>query len=646
MGSTRFDRRKFLAGALASAALAGCQKASEPSSPETPKKAPKKAARPAERTVVLGFDGVDPRLVERWIGTGDLPHMAALAKAGSFGPLASTSPPNSPVAWTTFATGLDPSEHGVFGFLKRDPKNYLPGTAPFTIKAPRFTDAGLRLPQVIAHRKGTAWWDRLDRAAVPVSLLFVPYAFPLPTLNHGRVLAGLGAPDGRFTNSSFTLYTTEPGDSDRVAGGRIVRLKPSGSKIETRLEGPRGPNKQYLSVPLTLELNRAAGTIAIALGSKREVVAQGARSVWFPVRMSADGFALNGRVRFHAIAIEKELKLYCSPIQLDPGQKMMPLGAPVTWATEAVAQHALPTVGWVHDTSAVNAGALPKEVFLGAVLDTMRARAGLLEQELAAGRPGTLCSVFTGTDRAGHIFYRDLQRGDGGPLKTVYREMDGIIGRVRKQIKPGTRLIVMSDHGFHPFDHMLHVNTWLEQEGLFTRKAPDGQVKFLRGVDWAKTSAYAMGNGQVYVNQKGREGQGSIAPGPKREALLSTIHEKLLKLRDPATGQSLVRNVYPVTEKAAADLRERSPDLQIAFAPGWRSSWDTSLGGAPHGAITAPNPKAWNGDHAASDVAETPGILLSDQKPSKADAGLKDLTASLIALGGLSPEGSGRVLWV
>ncbi len=643
-------RRTLLQAALAGTLLPAC-KQSTPDKPaaQTPKTAPAKPKASAGRVVVLGFDGVDPRLVERFIQAGRLPELARLAKQGGFSPLASTSPPNSPVAWSTFASGRDPSEHGVFGFLKRDPRTYLPGTAPYTVTGPRFRGAAPTLPRAVSHRVGRAWWETLDAAGVPVGLLFVPYAFPPPDLKHGRVLSGLGVPDARFTNSSFTYFTSEPGDQDRVAGGRIVRLSPTGSAVETKLEGPRGPGKTYLSVPLKLELDRKAGGLTISLGRRTERLAEGARSDWFPVRFTADTptgpFALAGRVRFHLIGVREELKLYATPIQLDPGQPMLPLGAPTDWAVEAVRTHSLPTVGWVHDTSAVNAGVLPKPVFLGSILDTMRARCGLLEAELDAKATKVQVGVFTGTDRAAHIFYRELEQKDGGPLAQVYQEMDAIVGRVRKHLGPDDRLIVMSDHGFHPFDRMLHVNTWLETLGLFKRATAGKEIKFLRGVDWAATKAYALGNGQVYANLLGREAKGSVAPGQAQQAVLDKVSQALLAFEDPDSGVKPVRAVYPVAAKAAAGLKDRAPDLQIAFAPGWRSSWATSLGGAPTGAVTADNPKAWCGDHAASDVAITPGILLADRKPDQADPDLKDLSTSLQALAGLSPEGPGRKLW-
>src|SRR2546426_2238208 len=60
------------------------------------------------QVVVLGFDGADPNLLSKWAGQGKLPNLAMLAKTGTFRPLGTTNPPESPVAWASFATGLNP----------------------------------------------------------------------------------------------------------------------------------------------------------------------------------------------------------------------------------------------------------------------------------------------------------------------------------------------------------------------------------------------------------------------------------------------------------------------------------------------------------------------------------------------------------
>src|SRR5712691_3686085 len=91
------------------------------------------AAAPAaqQKVIVLGFDGVDARYTERWMNEGKLPNLARLRQMGTFRPLRPTLPAQTPVSWSTFSTGIDPGRTGIFDFLRRDPKTYLPLFAAF-----------------------------------------------------------------------------------------------------------------------------------------------------------------------------------------------------------------------------------------------------------------------------------------------------------------------------------------------------------------------------------------------------------------------------------------------------------------------------------------------------------------------------------
>ncbi len=83
-------------------------------------------AAPGRSVIVLGFDGMDYTLTKSMIEAGRLPNLARLAEAGGFQPLETSMPPQSPVAWSTFITGLDPGGHGIFDFIHRDPATLEP----------------------------------------------------------------------------------------------------------------------------------------------------------------------------------------------------------------------------------------------------------------------------------------------------------------------------------------------------------------------------------------------------------------------------------------------------------------------------------------------------------------------------------------
>src|SRR6185436_14571383 len=89
------------------------------------------AVHAQQKVIVLGFDGVDARYTEKWMNEGKLPNLAKLRAAGTFRPLRPTLPAQTPVSWSTFSTGIDPGRTGIFDFLRRDPKTYLPLFAAF-----------------------------------------------------------------------------------------------------------------------------------------------------------------------------------------------------------------------------------------------------------------------------------------------------------------------------------------------------------------------------------------------------------------------------------------------------------------------------------------------------------------------------------
>jgi predicted AlkP superfamily phosphohydrolase/phosphomutase len=120
------------------------------------------------RVVVLGFDGVDADLARRWMDEGRLPHLARLRDAGTFSPLRSTIPSQTPVSWSTFATGLNPGRHQIFDFLKRDTQTYRPTFAAF--------DEG-RAPFLWGARNGPVC-GALGGAALALALFAVALLLP------------------------------------------------------------------------------------------------------------------------------------------------------------------------------------------------------------------------------------------------------------------------------------------------------------------------------------------------------------------------------------------------------------------------------------------------------------------------------------
>ena len=124
------------------------------------------------RVIVLGIDGMDHRLLDQFIAEGRLPNFERLASTGSYAPLETTMPPLSPVAWSTFITGMDPGGHGIYDFLHRDPLTAEPLESIYQVAPPgrSFSLGSWVIPLWggggVAQCKGTAFWELLEDAGV------------------------------------------------------------------------------------------------------------------------------------------------------------------------------------------------------------------------------------------------------------------------------------------------------------------------------------------------------------------------------------------------------------------------------------------------------------------------------------------------
>ena len=211
----------------------------------------------------------------------------------------------------------------------------------------------------------------------------------------------------------------------------------------------------------------------------------------------------------------------------------------------------------------------------------------------------------------------------------MYRRADAFVGDVLGRLEPGTAVMIVSDHGFHSFRWSVNLNTWLVEKGYMAlqgqapgeKKLDDlfGGGTFWENVDWSRTRAYAMGLGQIYVNLKGREGRGIVNPGAEYDALMTSIATDLKAMQDPRDGARVVRNVYKRDDIYQGPFFNDAAELQVGFEDGYRTSWQTALGGTPPRLIE-PNMKKWSGDHGSYDYAITAGVLISNTKPSTLDA--------------------------
>lgn len=282
-------------------------------------------APPAEqRLLILGFDGLDPVLTRQWMDDGSLPNFQKLATMGEFHLLPTSNPPQSPVAWSDFATGTSPGKHGIYDFLRRDPETYLPDFSIARVIAPQdfLSLFGMQLPledsEIINRRLGTPFWSAVEETGGRSTVLRVPVTFPPDPIH--RMMAGMGVPDLLGTQGTYTIYSTRPSVPSDTSGSRSVRVRPDREgHIESQLEGPAHPLKPEapaLNTPLLLD--PAGDKVRIRLGDTDIQLSPGEWSGWITVGFKYFGPAsVKGIVRAYLISAYPRVQLYVTPINID-----------------------------------------------------------------------------------------------------------------------------------------------------------------------------------------------------------------------------------------------------------------------------------------------------------------------------------------
>ena len=577
------------------------------------------------RTIVVGFDGMDPGLTEAWMAEGSLPNFAKLRQQGHYQPLPTTNPAQSPVAWSSFATGLNPGAHGIFDFLSRNPQTYGPDYSIASVTPARQLQLfGLQLPldsgSIANRRVGTPFWVSAEREGQPASVLRVPVTYPPDPIT--RMLSGMGVPDLLGTQGTFTVYTT--GEvAPETTGGRQIQVKPVDGRVEVAFEGPPDPfwvEPTPMSVPVVIE-QRDGGKVGVEIDGTAVELQRGAWSDWVTVKFTFGGFMnVRGIVRLYLVDSFPNLKLYVSPIQIDPRAPVVPISSPADYSADLASRIGLfHTIGMPEETWALNEGQMTDDGWLDMEATILHEREAMFFDTLAQNDSRLIVQVFVQTDRTSHMFWRGIddqhplhaetsERGKGA-IRWIYGEADRILGKTMAAMGPKDRLIVLSDHGFAPWRYGVNLNRWLVDNGFMaTKPGQPTSEQLFANVNWTKTQAYAIGLNDIYLNRRGREALG-IVRDDQLAAVKQEIIAKLQNAVDPETGEPFMLTVYDAAEIYDGKMMGDAPDLVVGYAPGYRASWQTALGGVPE-KLVVPNDRKWSGDHCI-EPSKVPGILFT-----------------------------------
>ncbi len=598
-----------------------------------------------KKVIFLGLDGLDPKLTERWMGEGKLPNFSRLREQGSYHRLRTTFPPLSPVAWSTFATGVNPGKHNIFDFLNRDLRTYSPELSSAKVRPVTryFTLGKWKLPltraSVELRRKSEPFWKILGRNAIGSTILRVPITFP-PDAFEGRMLSAMSTPDLRGTQGSFTYFSTAPGDS-AVEGGMRLPFTANGGALEARLPGP--PNTA--GVLLRVTPGPSAGERTLEIDGAMWPLRPGEYTPWIRLRFSTGRWSsARGIARFLLTGTDPDVSLYVTPVEIDPENPALPISHPGYYAMYlAKLLGSFATLGMAEDTWALNEGVIDEDAFLKQSALIQAEREAMFFSALDRTRRGVVACVFDTTDRVQHMFYRYLdpsrKTAEGarhqGVIEALYRDMDRIVERTLQYAGPDTALFVLSDHGFCSFRRGVNLNAWLLREGyLFLSAGAAEGGAYLEGIDWSRTRAYTFGLSGLYLNLRGREARGVVAP-EDAPALRAELIAKLTNLLDEETGEIAIQHLYDAEAIYHGPYRDAAPDLVAGYAPGYRASWSAAVGTVTK-AVFEDNVKCWSGDHCV-DPSVVPGVLFANRKVESDNPGIEDLAPTVLQLFGVAP---------
>jgi predicted AlkP superfamily phosphohydrolase/phosphomutase len=422
------------------------------------------------RVLVIGLDGGTFDVIQPLVAEGRLPNLARLMRHGFYSILSSTYPPITPSAWTSFATGKNPGQHGLYDFLRVNPET-------------------LEFSPVPARQHGhKSLWRTISDRGGKVAVLDVPFTYPPEEVN-GCILTGYGTPE---------------------IDGLVFTYPPK----------------------LQEELAAACGSCDLA----------------FPRN------------------VERGLQ----PSLFESWDKILK-------NRSCIAAHLMDRIDW--DCYMIVYG----------VTDHMQ---HVLWPFLEPQHPAYY-------EERG-AYYREK-------LFTYYEKVDSELGKLLDRCDDQTHVIVMSDHGFGStptpkyLTKLLVDAGWLQYKSnplsdrlmktainayyslpflsRLVRKLSGRQKAWLKKtlttaaifptpetIDWQNTKAFPGGYGlQVYINQKGRFSQGTVAPGAECRALQEEIANRLLSLTDPVTGQPIIKAVHRAQDIYSGSKAASAPELIVEY---------------------------------------------------------------------------------
>jgi len=601
-----------------------------------------------KKILVVGIDGLDPDICRELMLKGKMPNLQALVSNGTFEDLQIINPAQSPVSWSCLASGVNPGKHGIFDFIHRDPKTYLPR---LSICSPG-TGGSSSLKNDL---KAEPFWNYTSKAGIPTTIIRWPVTFP-PDRITGDMLSGLGVPDVCGLLNSYRFFTSQP--EKWVENKNLKKIILKGNTFSGKIPGPKKSLGKNVEIEFTGKISPDNTSVSFQIQNTNYVVKQGEFSNFINLTYKVGLLKkIKAICTVYVSKIPKKsdepMEIYLSSPEIDPREPAMQISSPVDFSKslskEIGTYH---TLGIAEDINAAKVGHLPLKAFYEQCKTVDAERMKMLEYELSKFSSGVLAVVFDTSDRWQHIGWRGCALTPGkenqGAIVDEYYELyaDKIFGKIRDAIDSDTALIVFSDHGFTSFERAFNMNNWLVENGYMTLKGDISEKDsvLFKKVDWSRTKAYCLGFCDIYLNIKGREGKG-IVNEKDTAALKNEISGRLKLFIDPETQIAPVHEVYDANQIYFGEYQKYGPDLVIGFKPGYRMGWQTAIGGLAD-KICETEKSEWKGDHLV-DASFVSGTFLANFPVISKLPRTVDIAPTILDLSGLNvpADMDGVSLW-
>lgn len=426
-----------------------------------------------------------------------------------------------------------------------------------------------------------------------------------------------------------------------------IELRNQKKELEAQLADAKSDDGRVM-VDMLVELR--GDEAAVTIDGQQQVLSVGEWSDWYYLTFPLNSlFKVQAVTRAKLVSMEP-FELFMNTLDIDPADPpfYQSISHPHGFSNDLVqgAGRTFETYGWACATMPFKEHQIAPETLLEDIEFTMKWREDLTYHCMDNEDWDMLMTVFSTTDRVQHMMYQyydpshplydpamanhpitffgqEMTLSDAVP--EIYRQADRVVGEVVARMDPEDTLLICADHGFQSFKRQFNINNWLAEEGYLTlkedfSKKAEGSLGF---IDWNSTRAYSLGLGFIYLNLEGRERNGQVGESQK-DALLDEIERKLLAVRDPETGEQAITSIYrPGEIHPDGDWVHLEADLILGFAPTYRVSWKTSLGGFLRveengervpGPVFTDNDSPWSGGHVSMDVDAVKGMFFCNKK--------------------------------